>query len=68
MRMSQMAASVESRGINLIQSRLFLKACSSVNRQETNRQTESHSTVDSLLINYTFMPKSFSDIFDALEI
>lgn len=30
MRMSQMAASVESRGMNLMQSLLFLKACSSV--------------------------------------
>lgn len=29
MRMSQMAASVESRGMNLMQSLLFLKACSS---------------------------------------
>lgn len=29
MRMSQMAASVESRGMNLMHSRLFLKACSS---------------------------------------
>ena len=33
MRISQMAASVESRGMNLMQSRLFRKACSSVEQQ-----------------------------------
>lgn len=38
--MSQMAASVESRGMNLIQSLLFRKACSSVCGQQTERQTK----------------------------
>lgn len=58
MRMSQMAASVESRGINLMQSRLFLKACSSVGGtrdKETVRQT------DSLLIYYTLMLERLSE-------
>ena len=41
MRISQMAASVESRGMNLMQSRLFRKACSSVEPQRMGDIQES---------------------------
>lgn len=50
MRMSQMAASVESRGINLIQSRLFLKACSSVGHTRNGQR----DLVSSLLTACSF--------------
>lgn len=39
--MSQMAASVESLGMNLMQSRLFLKACSSAGRRTQSESLRS---------------------------